>query len=107
MADVAELAGKVGVAVDDDPAVTARGVRDWLETTTRPWLLIFDNAVDEASVEPWRPRRGVGATVVTSWSRNMSRLGPVVPVDVFRPGWPTCICGTGSGPATRRLRART
>ena len=66
VADLAELAPRVGLALDDNPAATAATVRDWLETSARPWLVIFDNAPDEASVEPWRPRRGVGATVITS-----------------------------------------
>jgi len=83
VADLAELASRVGVAVDDDPAVTATAVREWLETTGRPWLVIFDNAPDEASLERWRPRRGVGATVVTSRNRNMGRLGQVVAIDTF------------------------
>ena len=85
VADLAELAPKVGVSVEDDPAATAAGVREWLETTTRAWLVVFDNAPDEASIEPWRPRRGVGATVVTSRNRNMGRIGEVIPVGTFPP----------------------
>ena len=83
VADLAELAPRVGVAVDDDPAVTATAVREWLETTGRPWLVIFDNAPDEASLERWLPRRGVGATVLTSRNRNMGRLGEVVTIGTF------------------------
>ena len=86
VADLAELAPRVGVPPRDDPAATAGAVREWLETTPRNWLVVFDNAPDEASVEPWRPRRGGGATVVTSRNRNMGRIGEVVPVGTFPPG---------------------
>ena len=83
VADLAELAPRVGVPVDDDPAVTAAAVREWLETTSRKWLVVFDNARDETSIEPWRPRRGHGASIVTSRNRNMGRLGDVIAVDTF------------------------
>ena len=83
VADLAELAPRMGLAAHDDPQDTADAVRDWLETTDRSWLLIFDNAPDETSVERWRPRRGNGATLITSRNRNMGRLGKVIVIDTF------------------------
>ena len=83
VADLAELAPRVGLAAHDDPHDTADAVRDWLETTDRSWLLIFDNAPDESSVDRWRPRRGNGATLITSRNRNMGRLGKVIVIDTF------------------------
>ncbi len=83
VADLAELAPRVGLITDDDPSVTANAVREWLEATDRTWLLVFDNASDEASVEPWHPRRGGGITLITSRNRNMNHIGSVLAVDAF------------------------
>lgn len=85
--DLAELATRVGLPSqpDDDLPALARALRRWLESTERRWLLVFDNAPDEASVEPWRPRRGHGTVVVTSRNRNFGRFGDVIEVDTFPP----------------------
>lgn len=84
-ADMAELGSKIGIreAPQDEPNVFVDKVRGWLETAERSWLLIFDNAVDEASIAPYLPRRGIGSVIVTSRNRNMNRIGKVIEVDIF------------------------
>jgi len=107
VADLAELAPLVGVREDDDPADTAAAVRHWLETTDRLWLLVLDNAPDEASLEQWRPRRGRGATIVTSRNRNMNHLGRVIPWTLSRTTWPKRSCVNASASGTVRRHGRT
>ena len=107
VADLAELVPKVGMPLQADPAAIARAVQEWLETTTRPWLLVFDNAPDEASVKPWRPRREICATVITSRDRNVGRIGEVVQVDTFPLDVAERSCSTGCATATLGQRPRT
>ncbi len=83
MSDLAELAPKLGLPPDEDPADAAVRVRRWLEETDRGWLLVFDNVPDEASIDRWRPKRGRGSVLVTSRNRNLDGIGEVVDVAVF------------------------
>jgi tetratricopeptide (TPR) repeat protein len=69
-ADLADLAGHLGVAVQGrsiEEQVCA--VRACLEATLRPWLVVFDNIEDPASIESLRPRRGNGQVVSTTRSQ--------------------------------------
>lgn len=58
---------QVGVEPEDDQEKTARAVRDWLarQPAAKPWLVIFDNAPDDASVAEWLPR-GTARVLITS-----------------------------------------
>lgn len=86
IADLSELAPLVGLALGDaGMAEIARRVRRWLEQTDRSWLLVFDNAVSEESLEPWRPKRGLGTVLITSRSRNFDRIGSVAELRVLEP----------------------
>jgi tetratricopeptide (TPR) repeat protein len=84
IADLSELAPLVGLiptgkGMPDD----ADGVRQWLEQTNRSWLLVFDNAQTEESLERWRPKRGAGTVVITSRNRHFDRIGSVVELPVL------------------------
>lgn len=83
VADLAELATAVGVETGRGPDVDADAAVRWLETTDRRWLVVFDNVLDRDSVARWLPKRGAGASVVTSRNRHMHELGDVVPIDVL------------------------
>jgi tetratricopeptide (TPR) repeat protein len=86
IADLSELAPFVGLALSDAGiAEIARRVRRWFEQTDRNWLLVFDNALSEESLEPWRPKRGVGMVLITSRSRNFDRIGSVIELGVLEP----------------------
>lgn len=66
-ADLAELGPLVGVAVDEgDVPGSAERVLRWLETTDRPWLVVYDNVPDEASMAGRLPARGTGQVLITS-----------------------------------------
>lgn len=85
MSDLAELAEHDGLTSGEgsDLPDVADQVRRWLEGTDRPWLVVFDNALSEASIESWRPKRGGGSVLVTSRNRNFDRVGQVLDVAVF------------------------
>ena len=85
MSDLAELGPRVGLSSDgdEDVADAAGRVRQWLQDTGQRWLVVFDNAPDEASIEQWRPKHGQGSVVVTSRNRNFDRVGDVIDVSVF------------------------
>ncbi len=72
-------AARVPVTVSQ-PAIEA--FRQWLDsrsTGSLPWLLVFDNAEDTASVGRWLPRQGGHHVVITSrnpaWLRVARPLG--------------------------------
>ena len=70
VSDLAELAAQVGgreVADPRDPVASAHAV---LAAFASPWLLIFDNAVDEPSIRRLVPPAGPGRVVVTSQSQH-------------------------------------
>jgi hypothetical protein len=68
--DMAELAAQVGgreLADLRDPVASAHAV---LAAFSSEWLLIFDNAADEASIRRSLPPAGPGRVVVTSQSQH-------------------------------------
>jgi hypothetical protein len=70
VSDLAELAAQVGgreLADPRDPVASAHAV---LAAFGSPWLLIFDNAVDEPSIRRLVPPAGLGRVVVTSQSQH-------------------------------------
>jgi hypothetical protein len=83
--DLAGLARRVGLPGGETAADGAAQARVWLELAEnqRRWLVVFDNAPDEASIEPWRPKRGHGMVLITSRNRNFDRVGDVLDVGVF------------------------
>jgi hypothetical protein len=57
------LAEALGLADEADPR---DAVHAHLARTDRPWLLIFDNAPDDATIRPWLPGLGDGHVLVTT-----------------------------------------
>jgi hypothetical protein len=83
-AGMAELAAQLGareLADPRDPVASAHAV---LAAWPAPWLLIFDNAADEASVARFLPPAGQGRVLVTSPSQHWPGR-PVAQVPVLDP----------------------
>lgn len=66
-----ELAQRLGnqIAREQDQEKTAAKVRDWLaqQKDTGPWLVIFDNALDDESVAQWLPHGSARVIVTTRY----------------------------------------
>ena len=58
-----ELAAQLGAAEGGDPVATVHGA---LAVSPAPWLLVFDNAPDRASVARFVPPAGRGRVLITS-----------------------------------------
>ena len=58
-----ELAAQLGAADRGDPVASVHGV---LAASPAPWLLVFDNAPDRASVARFVPPAGPGRVLITS-----------------------------------------
>ncbi len=58
-----ELAAQLGAGDGGDPVATVHGA---LAASLAPWLLVFDNAPDRASVAPFVPPAGRGRVLITS-----------------------------------------
>jgi hypothetical protein len=58
-----ELAVQLGAGDRGDPVTSVHGV---LAASPAPWLLVFDNAPDRASVAPFVPPAGPGRVLITS-----------------------------------------
>jgi Tetratricopeptide repeat len=83
---LAELAEHLGLRASEDDATTAAGrVRLWLETSTRPGLLVIDNAEDPAHLEPFLPTAGRTHIVITTTNQAFSNTADTVDVTVYTP----------------------
>src|SRR3954451_10156250 len=76
------LAAPLGLdpATQDQPALNA-AVRTRLERTLR-WLLVFDNATDPTSLDPYVPRLGAGHVLVTSRRQDWGEVAGALELDV-------------------------
>src|SRR6185437_13689130 len=88
-AEFGVLAAQLGAreVVDPrDPVASVHGVLAWQQAG---WLVIFDNAPDRASVEPFVPPAGPGRVLITTQNQHwppgqafaISVLGPEVAAD--------------------------
>jgi TIR domain/NB-ARC domain len=68
-------------AADASIAQALQAVRRELSARPR-WLVIFDNAEDAASIQPWLPP-GPGHVIITSRDSGFAGVAKTVPVDVF------------------------
>jgi hypothetical protein len=76
-----ELAAQLGVTNGGDPVAGVHGV---LAASRAPWLLVFDNAPDRASVAPFVPPAGPGRVLITS-RNQIWPPGQAVEVPVLDP----------------------
>jgi hypothetical protein len=83
--DLLALADRLGLPASDDRQARAELVVEALATTDRRWLLVFDNAVDDASIAPWIPNSGAGHVLVTTRNRNVEKLGAITEIGVLSP----------------------
>jgi Tetratricopeptide repeat len=74
-----ELAAQLDAAARGDPVASVHSV---LADSPAPWLLVFDNAPDRASVAPFVPPAGPGRVLITSrnqiWPPGQSLHVPVL-----------------------------
>ncbi len=83
---LAALAERLGERrPDDDAATAAARARSWLAATTRPALLVFDNATDVAVVRRWCPATGATRALITTRNRAFLRSYQPLEVGVFTP----------------------
>ncbi|MCB9432947.1 MAG: ATP-binding protein [Ardenticatenaceae bacterium] len=84
---LAEMAVRLGPAPRQTADYNAlrRQVLDWLQTTEKRWLLVFDNAdqIDPAALEPFLPKLGNGANLITTRNPNWGGLAQTVLLDLF------------------------
>ncbi|WP_182885769.1 tetratricopeptide repeat-containing protein [Microbispora sp. H10885] len=81
---LAALAERLGQRrPDDDAATAAARARSWLAATTRPALLVFDNAADVAVVRRWCPATGATRALITTRNRAFLRSYQPLEVGVF------------------------
>ena len=78
-----ELAAQLGARGLADPRDPVTSVHTVLARFPAPWLLIFDNAADMASVGAFLPPAGPGRVLITSQNPNWP--GPVLDVPVLDP----------------------
>jgi hypothetical protein len=80
----AELASRLSIRVGENIAEAAQAAHEALRRGTPypRWLLIFDNADEPASLEPYFPG-GSGHVLVTSRNPAWSRVAEPVEIDVF------------------------
>ena len=76
-----ELAAQLGAADRGDPVAAVHAV---LRASQAPWLLVFDNAPDRASVAPFAPPAGPGRVLITS-RNQIWPPGQAVEVPVLDP----------------------
>ncbi|MCB9006994.1 MAG: hypothetical protein H6656_06465 [Ardenticatenaceae bacterium] len=85
--ELAELAYRLGLArrsVTDQPTLHQR-VLDWLHTTDKRWLLLYDNAdaIQPNELRPFLPRLGHGACLITSRNPNWGGLAQTLNLTHF------------------------
>ncbi|MED7931849.1 FxSxx-COOH system tetratricopeptide repeat protein [Nonomuraea sp. LP-02] len=81
---LAALAERLGVRrPDEDAAAAARRAKAWLAATTRPALLVFDNATDVNALRAWCPATGATRVVITTRNRAFARAYAPLEVEVF------------------------
>ena len=104
-----ELAAQLGAAEGGDPVAAVHGV---LAASPAPWLLVFDNAPDRASVARFVPPAGPGRVLITSrnqiWPPGQALDVPVLDPQVAGgvPGQPDRRHGPAGGPGAGRGAGR-
>jgi Tfp pilus assembly protein PilF len=83
-ADLVSLGARLGwVAADEKEETALETVRERLRDEGEGLLLVFDNAVDAASIRPYLPTGGAARVLVTSNSPAWRRVGTPVEVRVW------------------------
>jgi len=93
-----ELAAQLGTAEGGDPVAAVHAV---LAASPAPWLLVFDNAPDPASVARFVPPAGPGRVLVTS-RNQIWPPGQAVEVPVLDPQVAAGFLAVRTGDADRR-----
>jgi len=84
IADLAQLAGRIGAHVDGlSASELAQIALDWLSDSGLRWLLVLDNIASPEQLQRCCPHGGRGRVLVTSRDQALRQFGPVLTVDVF------------------------
>ncbi|QYC41679.1 Tetratricopeptide repeat protein [Nonomuraea coxensis DSM 45129] len=84
LSGLAALAERLGERrSDEDAATAARRAKAWLAATSRPALLVFDNATDVNALRAWCPATGATRVVITTRNRAFARAYAPLEVEVF------------------------
>jgi len=68
-----------------DQTLTVQSVREWLGRQNASWLLIFDNAQNQAELRNYFPSEGGGHVLITSRNQNwegMANVSKVEPLEI-------------------------
>jgi tetratricopeptide (TPR) repeat protein len=107
VADLAALAGHLGIAVEGlSPADVAQASLAWLTASDRRWLLVLDNVASAAQLRDLIPGGSSGRVLVTSRDRALRQFGPVLTVDVFDEPTATAYLAERAGRPADRDAAR-
>jgi tetratricopeptide (TPR) repeat protein len=68
---------------ETDQRKLVEAVKDWLERSEQPWLLICDNADDPLLVAPYLPRSGNGSILLTTRDQAVSAFAAPLPVEAL------------------------
>jgi TIR domain-containing protein/tetratricopeptide repeat protein/NB-ARC domain-containing protein len=85
LADLAALAGQLGLAAEAPQEAQIAALRGWLERHRR-WLLVLDNVEDPQQLAELLPRSPTGEVIITSRTGvGWEPLASVLPVEVLAP----------------------
>jgi tetratricopeptide (TPR) repeat protein len=108
-ADLAALAGHLGLAPDAPQHEQIAALRSWLEHQPR-WLVVLDNVDTPEAVAEWLPRSTTGHVLLTSRvGVGWEQLASVLPVEALAPADATgLLLGRAgeTGPAAEAAAAR-
>lgn len=76
LGDLQELAKELGVGAGNNAEADAKAALGFLKTEPRPWLLIYDNAVNPDAVREWLPI-GAARCLITSRFTEFGNLAKV------------------------------
>jgi hypothetical protein len=109
VADLAGLAGRLGVVESEDvsPADRAQRVIAWLGECEHRWLLVLDNVESSQQLAGMLPQGSAGRVLVTSRDRSLRQFGPLLTVDVFGEGVSEDLCRHDRTGASCPSRTRT
>jgi tetratricopeptide (TPR) repeat protein len=85
LAGLAATAAALDLPPAPDADAAGHAVRHWLEADGTRCLIVYDNAITPADLQPYLPAAGNAQTIITTTNQAAANLGTSVAVDVFTP----------------------